>query len=124
MWPPFTWKSASPEDHEARLSAVEGLVTQHAAWIREHEDYARGKLLGVEGDISMIAAAVNDLRSEIESERKERFATVMEAFAQAAEGIITRVLSSTRNELGIARADMQDLKARVNVLELRGEDAE
>lgn len=70
----------------------------------------------------MISLSINGLRAEIESERKERFAMIMEAFSQAAESIITRVLASTRGEFGIGRAEMSDLKSRVRNLEVRGED--
>ena len=115
MWNWILRKAGLKPNLERRVAALE-------YWRDAHEETARTRALRVESDISMIGLAINDLRAEIESERKERFATVMEAFSLAAEGIITRVLSNTRGELGIGRADMQDLKARVNALELRGED--
>lgn len=99
MWPPFTWKSGSPANHETRLSAVEQLLAQHSAWIRDYESDNRGKLLHIEGDINMIVAGMNDIRSEMELERKERFDTIMQAFAQVAEGIVARALEM-RGESG------------------------
>lgn len=92
MWLLGTGKPTVPADHEARLSAVELELAQFRAWIREHEGDTRDKLRLIEGDISMIAAAVNDLRAETEAERKERFDTVMQAFAQVAADLLEKAL--------------------------------
>jgi hypothetical protein len=97
-------------------------VRQHEAWIRSHEDDARDRAFRIEADLQQLYLAVRNLREEVESERKERFRTIMDGFSEASEGIVSRVLASVWSEMGISRADMRSLKERLTTLELRGED--
>lgn len=122
LWTYLGRKAGFPPDLERRVVALEH-------WRNVHEDYAHGKALSIESDINMLVASVSNMREELHGDRLARAElgtlnteAILQGFREASEGIVTRVIDTIWSKIAINRADIDQLKTRVNVLELRGED--
>ena len=108
---------------------LERRVSQLEHWKDAHELLAQQKAFSIEADIDALVNTMSSLREELHEDRKVRIElgtlnteAILQGFKESAEGIVTQVIERIWSRIAVNRADIDSLRNRVNVLELRGED--